>query len=120
MADYRKLKVWERSRKLTKHVFKLAAKVKKAGHPELATQMKRCAVSVPSNIAEGSERSTRKEFALFLHYSLASAAELENQLVLATDVEALYQWHVSSALNQNAGTMKMLKGLIKKVDPDAE
>ena len=120
MADYRKLRVWQRSRKLTKHVFKLARKVKKAGEPELAAQMKRCVVSVPSNIAEGSEHASRKEFARFLRYSLASAAELETQLIIATDVEALYEWHGGAALRQNDGTMRMLKGLIKRIDPDEE
>ena len=81
--------------------------------------MKRCAVSVPSNIAEGSEHTSRKEFARFLQYSLASAAELQTQMLLATDVEALYEWHIAGALAQNEGTMRMLKGLIRKIDPDS-
>lgn len=52
----------------------------------LTSQMRRCAVSIPSNIAEGSGRSSRKEFKHFLHISLGSAAELETQLLLSARV----------------------------------
>ena len=120
MADYRKLGVWQRSHRLVKHVYKLSRRVRREGHAELASQMKRAAGSVPANIVEGSEFKSRKEFARFLRYAAASAAELEEHVTLTKDVEALFDWHAGPALKHNAETRKMLRGLIKKVDPDSD
>ena len=120
MADYHKLRVWQTSHKLVEHIYKLARRVAKGGEGDLARQMKRAAGSVPANIVEGSGHDSRKEFARFLRYAAASAAELEEHLVQAVDVGALYLWHVAPALERNTQNRKMLRGLIKRVDPDGD
>ena len=120
MADYHKLRVWSSSHRLAKHVYKLSRRVAKTGETELAKQMRRAAGSVPANIVEGSGHDSRKEFARFLRYSAASAAELEEHITLAVDVGALYPWHAEPALKRNTENRKMLRGLIKRVDPDPD
>ena len=120
VADYHNLRVWGTSHRLAKHINKLSRRVAKGGETELAKQMKRAAGSVPANIVEGSGHDSRKEFARFLRYAAASAAELEEHITQAVDVGALYQWHVAAALQQNTENRKMLRGLIKSVDPDAD
>lgn len=120
MADYHKLRVWGTSHRLAKHIYKLSRRVAKGGEADLAKQMKRAAGSVPANIVEGSGHDSRKEFARFLRYAAASAAELEEHITLAVDVGALYRWHVAPALKRNTENRKMLRGLIKRIDPDTD
>ncbi len=76
MNNYKKLEVWRDSVDLVTEVYKLC---KKFPHDEkygLTSQVKRSAVSIASNIAEGAGRSTKKDFANFLHYAIASSYEL--------------------------------------------
>lgn len=79
---FRKLKVWEKSFDLVKAVYELCKKLPKDEVYGLTSQIRRAAVSVPSNIAEGSQRSTEKDFANFLLIAKGSLAELETQLLL--------------------------------------
>ena len=120
MADYHKLRVWDRSHRLVKHIYKLSRRVAKRGDYDLARQMRRAAGSVPANMVEGSAHDSRKEFARFLRYAAASAAELEEHITEAVDVCVLYPWHVAPALKRNTDHRKMLRGLIKRVDPDLD
>ena len=120
MADYHKLRVWATSHRLVKHIYKLSRRVVNGGDADLARQMKRAAGSVPANSVEGSGHDSRKEFARFLRYAAASAAELEEHITTAVDVGLLYPWHVAPALKRNSENRKMLRGLIKKVDPDSD
>ena len=117
MADYRKLRVWERSAKLAVNVFHIAAQARKAEHVGLSDQMKESAESIGSNIAEGSGHTSRKEFARYLMYSIASSCELENQINLATKVHVI-TWSEKAPLDQEIEAVrKMLTRLREKVDP---
>lgn len=80
----------------------------------LQSQIKRCVISIPSNIAEGKMRSTRKDFANFLHNSLGSSAELETQLIL---VDKLFNISTKNTLELNVEIQKMLFTLISKLKP---
>ena len=89
MGDYRKLEVWSASRQLATRVYLAWADMPTRDRYELASQMRRAAISVVSNIAEGSGRAGDPEFARFLRIAPGSATELEAQLVIAGDLKAL-------------------------------
>jgi four helix bundle protein len=81
--SYRDLIVWQKSVELSLEVYSLTAKFPKTEIYGIVSQMRRCAVSIPSNIAEGRTRNTRKDFRQFLIVAMASGAELETQLTIA-------------------------------------
>jgi len=80
MAGYKNLMVWHKAMLLTKEVYILTENLPQSEKFGLVSQMRRCAVSVPSNIAEGSRRRTKKDFRSFLFIALGSCAELETQI----------------------------------------
>ena len=86
MQDYRNLKVWQRSHQLTLAVYQLTNCFPADERFGLTSQMRRCAASVPSNIAEGSARGSDADFSRFVHIAMGSAAELDYQLLLAHDL----------------------------------
>ncbi|MEQ9300985.1 MAG: four helix bundle protein [Cyclobacteriaceae bacterium] len=83
MHDFRKLDVWNRSMNFTTSIYQLTGDFPDNEKFGLISQMRRSAVSIPSNIAEGAGRNSNKEFAQFLSISLGSAFELETQLILS-------------------------------------
>jgi len=115
MAGYRDLKVWQAAMRLAEEVYRLSARFPKHEIYGLASQLQRSAVSLPSNIAEGHGRNSRKEFNHFKGIALGSLAELETQLILAQHLNYLTEEEISPAL-QNADEIgKMLKGLQKSL-----
>jgi four helix bundle protein len=76
VADYRKLDVWKLGHALAIETHRAAQKLRGAQYVWLRSQIIRAALSIPANIVEGSEQSTRKEFVRFLRYSIGSASEL--------------------------------------------
>jgi four helix bundle protein len=85
MQDYRKLRVWHRAHALSLDVYRLV-RFRGSDRYELASQMRRAAASVPTNIAEGCKRRSPKELAYFLDIAAGSAGELRYQLLLARDL----------------------------------
>lgn len=83
MHNFRELKIWQRSMSLAEEVYKMAASFPKEERFGLASQIKGCAVSIPSNISEGAGRGTNKQFRYFLEISMGSSNELQTQLELA-------------------------------------
>ena len=83
--DYTKLDVWLESGKFTNLLYNISKQFPKEEIYGLTNQMRRCAVSVPSNIAEGCGRQTSKDTIHFLHISRGSSYELETQCFLALD-----------------------------------
>ncbi len=81
--DYEKLVVWQKAMDLVSLVYRVTRTFPRDEQFGLTSQMRRAAVSVPSNIAEGCRRSTKKDFAHFLLIALGSASELDIQLKLA-------------------------------------
>jgi len=80
MRSYRDLIVWQKSMELVKEVYLLANQLPSQERYALSDQMRRAAVSIPSNIAEGHDRRSAKEFHYFLNIARGSKAELETQL----------------------------------------
>jgi four helix bundle protein len=84
--NFRELKIWKESLVLVKNVYLLTSKLPKDEKFGLVSQINRCAVSIPSNIAEGSGRTTEKKFLHFLNIAISSSYELETQLILIEDI----------------------------------
>ena len=87
MNNFRELEFWKRSRVLAINLYSLTKSFPKEEQFGLTNQMRRASVSIPSNIAEGASRSSRKEFARFLEISVGSAHELETQLLIAKEIK---------------------------------
>ena len=86
MHNFRQLNIWKDARPLVKQVYVLTSSFPMEEKFGLVSQINRSAISVPSNIAEGSARGTDKDFCQFLRISLGSLYELETQLLLAVDL----------------------------------
>lgn len=108
--SYKDLKVWQKSMLLTEKVYKVTRLLPAEEKFALCSQLRRCAVSVPSNIAEGQKRLNRQETIQFCGVALGSCAELETQLIL---INRLYKLPVSLELQLREDVAKMLTGFIK-------
>jgi len=84
--SFRELTVWQKSMQLAKRVYKITKSLPMEEKFGLAGQMQRCAVSIPSNIAEGNKRATARDYVQFIRIASGSAAELETQLLLTQDI----------------------------------
>jgi len=83
ISSYKNLIVWQKSMELVIEVYKLTDAFPKTEMFGLVSQMRRCAVSIPSNIAEGKQRGTRKEYRQFTMIAFGSGAELETQIEIS-------------------------------------
>lgn len=83
MGTHKDLRIWIESMELVTDIYKVTAKFPKEEMYGLSLQIRRSAVSVPSNIAEGTARNSKKETIQFLHVSLGSLTELETQLLIS-------------------------------------
>jgi four helix bundle protein len=83
MHNFKELKVWQKAMENAKKIFQCTSSFPSVEKFGLITQMNRCAVSIPSNIAEGAGRNSQKEFVNFLSIATGSAYELETQIILA-------------------------------------
>src|SRR3954463_8660179 len=115
MSDFKRLRVWRKAHSLTLNVDRLVGTIRGARYASLRNQMIRAAMSVSTNIVEGREQKSEKDFARFLGYSLGSATELEHHLMVARDVQAISEADFASALAQLIDVRKMLHGLIAKL-----
>ena len=117
MQDYRNLKVWQKSQQLVIAIYKLTAKFPKEELYSLTSQIRRAAVSIPANIAEGCARGGDAEFGRFLHISQGSAAELDYHLLLARDLHFLDDSAYKSVSASLTEVRRMLNTFIRKLKP---
>jgi four helix bundle protein len=85
-AGYRDLVVWQKGIALAREVYRITESFPKNEQFGLISQMRRAAVSIPSNVAEGQARHTTQEFIRFISHAEGSVAELDTQFVLATEM----------------------------------
>ena len=109
--DYKELDIWLQARELVKNVYVLTTSFPKDELYSLTSQIRRCAVSVPSNIAEGCGRQSAKEIIHFLHIARGSLFELETQLILADDLNYLDSDR-TTILSEIERVKKLLNGFI--------
>ena len=112
--NFRELNIWKDSMKLAKTVYLLTSELPQAEKFGLVSQINRCAISIPSNIAEGSGRTSEKEFLYFLRISISSSYELETQLIL---VEDIFNLDTKSLIIELQSIQKMIGGFIRKLNP---
>ncbi len=98
---------------LVKSVYELSTQLPSEEKFGLMSQIRRSAVSIPSNIAEGASRTSNKEFAYFLEVAYGSSFELETQLLLCVDVDFLPKDTVDLVVAELQGIQKMINKLIK-------
>jgi len=115
IRSYRDLEVWRLGMKLAAGVYRTTVDFPASEHYGLSSQLQRCAVSIPSNIAEGHERDSTREFLRFLSISQGSLAELETQLLLAAELELAGPARIESLLATTAELGRMLNGLQTKL-----
>jgi four helix bundle protein len=113
MHNYKNLKVWQISMELAEELYRLSAELPSDERFGLISQMRRCVVSIASNIAEGTGRGSDKDFARFMNIALGSAFELETQVLLSIRLGYLNQSQ-QEVLNKVSQVQKMLHSLIKK------
>ncbi|WP_046744327.1 four helix bundle protein [Kordia zhangzhouensis] len=107
MHKVENLKIWKKSIELTKAVYLLIADLPKDEKFGLTTQIKRSAVSVPSNIAEGAGRNSNKEFKHFLSIANGSNYELHTQLLLLIELSLINKEKVQPVIEQCIEIQKM-------------
>ena len=114
VTDYKELKVWQGSFELTREIYLITKGFSDDEKYSLASQIRRAAVSVPSNIAEGENRGSTKEFIRFLYIAIGSSAELETQLLLVEEIGFLNK-SIGESKEKLQEVIKMLHGLIRSL-----
>lgn len=112
LNSYKELIVWQKSFELVKKIYIITSNFPKAELYGLVSQLRRCAVSIPSNIAEGYTRAHRQEYIQFLRMAFASGAELETQVLLAKELGFINLNDFNSLNDLLTEIMKMLNKLI--------
>ena len=114
MHNFKELQVWQRGIDIAQNVYQLTSSFPSEEKFGIISQIRRCAVSVPSNIAEGSGRKTDKDFSNFLSYSLGSQFELETQLIISNRVGFMSNEQLTNTTKELNEIQKMTRTLIEK------
>jgi four helix bundle protein len=114
-GSYKDLLVWQKGIALVKQVYQLTRNSPDEERFGLISQMRRAAVSVPSNIAEGQARHTTGEFIQFISHAEGSLAELDTQLILAVELNYCETKNAHHAFAQIYELRKMLNALRRKL-----
>jgi len=115
MQDYRRLKVWQLAHEVALKAYKVTASFPREEMFGLSNQIRRAAVSVPANIAEGCGRGSDPDFARFLHIAMGSTNEMEYELLLARDLRYIPEEEFIAVVSSIEEIKQMLTALIKKV-----
>jgi len=115
VSSYKELIVWQKAMRLVVVVYELTRNYPKEEIYGLTSQIRRCAVSIPSNIAEGRSRGTKKELAQFLRIAFGSGAELETQIEISKRLPETKNIDYAEADSLLLEVMKMLNVMIKNL-----
>lgn len=108
---HHRLDVWKKSIKFVEQIYKITSEFPSEEKYGLTSQMRRAAVSMPSNIAEGAGRGSSKEFIYFLNISQGSAAELETQIIISKSLRFISSQIEETLLKELDEISKMIVGL---------
>ncbi len=114
--NFLELKIWQKSMDLSKKLFVLTKSFPSEEKFSLTSQINRASISVPSNIAEGTSRSSNKDFSRFLQIALGSCFEIETQLILARDFQYVSIEDSQELIKLTKEIQKMIKGFIHSLD----
>ena len=110
IKNHKDLEVWKKSMDLVSNIYKITESIPNKELYGLTNQLRRAAVSIPSNIAEGAARNSKKEFIQFLYISLGSLSELETQIIIASRLE--YLNNLDTLSEDLKFVQKLINGLI--------
>lgn len=115
IESYRDLEAWKKSMDLVEKIYFVTKKFPADEKFGLTSQMRRAAVSIPSNIAEGYRRNGKAEFARFVTYAFGSGGELETQLELASRIKYISYFSTKKISADLDAVMRILNGLLKSI-----
>jgi len=115
MQDYEKLAVWKHAHRIAVNVQHVTTRIARGDNSGLISQLRRAALSVPANIAEGSSKESNREFARYLQIASGSAAELHYHLRFATDSALIPRPTGEALLAETTRMRKMLFVLLRRV-----
>ena len=115
IKSYKDLQVWQKGMELAEEIYRLAKLLPNEELYVMSDQMRRAAVSIPSNIAEGYQRSSDKDFQRYLYIAKGSNAELETQLMLSIRLNYISEEEARKALELTERVAKMLNAFIAKL-----
>ena len=118
IRDYKDLHVWQKAMELAKQIYLLTSQFPSEEKFGLMSQMRRAAVSVPSNIAEGQARNTTGEYVQFLSHAEGSSAELDTQIRLCLELGYCAGTDVENVFKLLTDVQKMLKRLRYSLNPN--
>ncbi len=116
IKSFEEINAWQKSREFNKLIYQITEKPRFTKDFDLGRQIRKASVSISSNIAEGFERNTDKEFVYFLYVAKASAGEVRSQLYLALDLKYIDETEFSELKQEIESISKMVSGLIKYLD----
>jgi four helix bundle protein len=115
IRSYRDLDVWNKAIELVKEIYLVTKDFPKEETYGLVNQLRRCAVSIPSNIAEGKTRQHISEYIQFLYVALGSCAELETQITIAKELKYITKELECKLLEEINQIGRMIRGLTKNL-----
>jgi four helix bundle protein len=115
MKTHKDLEVWKKSIEFVVIIYNITSTFPKGELYGLTSQIRRSAVSIPSNIAEGAARNHENEFCQFLYIALASSAELETQLIISQRLDFIQREKSQELIDELNSIARMLQGLIKSI-----
>ena len=116
IKSYKDLDIWKRSIKLVEDIYRVTKSFPREELYGLTSQIRRAAVSIPSNIAEGFTRFHNKEYKQFLYIALGSCSELSTQLIIASRLKYFDNNKIEQLLNEIDEICRMTMSLIKKIN----
>jgi four helix bundle protein len=118
MKTHHDLDVWKKSISLVTKIYAVTKSFPQTEIYGLTSQIRRCAVSIPSNIAEGAARSSKNEFGQFLSISLGSLSELETQLIVSNNLKYLETGDFNDLTSDLTSIRRMILGLKKHISKE--
>jgi four helix bundle protein len=115
MNKYKNLNIWKRAVALATKIYRSSQNFPKEEKYALTSQLRRCAVSISSNIAEGAGRNTNKDFKRFLSIAYGSSCELETQIIIATRLNFISSSKSSELCNEINEIQKMIYSFSNKL-----
>lgn len=115
MHNFKELKVWQRAMDLAELVYRAVGIFPKEEMYGLSSQIKRSAISIPSNISEGAGRATNNQFKYFLEIAMGSANELQSQIELSRRLKFISDVESESLSRETQEIYKMILGLYNKL-----
>ena len=115
MNKFKDLKVWQKSIQLVTSIYSTTTGFPKEEIYGITSQIRRYAISIPSNIAEGAGRGTKKDFSHFLDIAKGSSFELETQLIISKELGFLNDLIFESLISELSEVQKMITGLQKSI-----